>query len=217
MQNVKTFGDMARYLKNLMPVEIPADYSIKPMFINIESEENIRNGVLALRDFMSLFYDLLIEDSEKYEKPKSKNDKPDRNPSLAVDFPFIYHAKSVLLNIGYHSVLNGSTLTFSGLKTLTPIICCEGMEAMTKISAPRLMGCLRLLNECGMYFEGFDIDAVKSYMKNEILVEVTYPDNPAVLTGLKVMAVAQRELRWKTKDEIFLRCNYRALKNTENT
>jgi len=209
----KNLSDMAQYLKNLLPTEIPADYSIKPIFTNIEVEENIRNGILALKDFMSLFYGLLIEDSERYEKPKSTNDKTDRNPSLAVDFPFIYHVKSVLLNIGYHSVLNGGVLTLSGLKNLTPIICSEGMEASSKISVPKLMGCLNFLNECGMYFDGLELDDVKSYMAGERLVEITYPDNPAALTGLKIMAVAQRDILWKTNDEIFLRCDYRALSN----
>jgi len=204
-----TISDMARYLKSLLPAEIPVKYSIKPMFTSIESEENIRNGILALKDFMNLFYDLLIEGSESYEKSRSTNDN--RNPSIAVDFPFIYHTRSVLLNIGYHSALNGDALIFSGLKTLAPIICCEGMEATTKISVPKLMGCLRFLNECGMYFEGFDLDAAKPDTAGERLIEVTYPDNPNLLTGLKIMAVAQRDLPWKTNDEIFLRCDYRAL------
>jgi len=210
---IKTLGDMARYLQNLLPAEIPAGYSIKPMFTCIENEENIQNGILALKDFMTLFYDLLIEDSIKYEKPKSVNGNADRKPSLAVDFPFIYHVKSVLLNIGYHSILSDGVLTFSGLKTLATIICCEGMEATTRISTPKLMGCLRFLNECGMYFDGLNLDADKPNMAREKHVEVTYPDNPNVLTGLKIMAVAQRDLPWKTNDEIFLRCDYRALTN----
>jgi len=214
---VKTLSDMAQYLKNLLPVEIPVDYSTKPVFASIESEENIRHGILALRDFMHLFYDLLIEDSEQYEKPKSMNDKPDRPPSLAVDFPFIYHTRSVLLNIGYHSILSGDALAFSGLKTLNPIICCEGMQATSKISAPKLMDCLRFLSECGMYFEGLDLDAAKLDMASERLIEVTSPDNANLLAGLKLMSVAQRDLQWKTNDEIFLRCDYRALTNEKTS
>jgi len=209
----KTFKDMAQYLKSLLPLEIPADYTISPMFTSIASEENIKNGIHALKDFMALFYGLLIEDSSKYEKPSTIDKKINRAPSLAVDFPFIYHTKSVLLNIGYHSVLSTDALIFSGLKTLTPIICCEGMEAMSKISVPKLMSCMRFFSECGMYFEGCCLDGVKPNMANETLIEVTYPDNPSFLTGLKIMSVAQRDLKWKTKDEVFLRCDYRALAN----
>jgi len=205
----KTFGDMARYLQRLLPQKIPVGYSIKPVLSNIESEENIRNGVLALKDFMSIFYGLLIEDGNRYEKLRVRTNKTNRTPSLAVDFPFIYHVRSVLLNIGYHSVLRGDVLSFSGLNTLAIIICCEGMESTSKISVPKLMDCLRFLSECGMYFEG--IESIGA--TNEGLVEVTYPDAPAMLTGLKVMSVAQRDLKWKTNDDIFLRCDYRALSN----
>jgi len=192
---------MAQYLKNLLPTDIPANYPILPMFTSIENEENIRRGIVALADFMQLFYYLLAEDSIKYEKPRSHS-RLGKPPSIAVDFPFIYHTKSVLLNIGYHGVLSGNALLLSNLKTLNTIICCEGMEATTKISATKLMNCIRFLSDCGMAFENLHSDR---------LIEVTYPDNPAVLIGLKIMAAAQRDLLWKTKDEVFLRCDYRAL------
>ena len=211
----KTLSHMAQYLQNLLPTGAPANYSIKPIFANIEREENIRRGVFAFKDFMSLIYELLINDGKRYEKPGLMTRKSGRNPSLAVDFPFIYHVRSVLFNIGYHSILGGEALTFSGLKTLAPVICCEGMEATTKISAPKLISCLRFLNECGMYFEGFDLDAEKPCMASQRLIEVTYPDNPDVFTGLKIMAIAQRDLPWKTNDEIFLRCDYNALSNED--
>jgi len=205
-----TLGDMARHLKNLLPVAIPKNYPVKSMFTNIENEENIRNGIIALLDFMRLFYDLLAESSEQYDKPKSQS-RLGKTPSIAVDFPFIYHAKSVLLNIGYHGNLDDNVLSFSGLKTLNSIICCEGMEATTKISKPKLINCISFLGDCGMYFEGIDFDMPNLCMADDRLIEVTYPDNPDVLVGLKVMAKVQRELQWKTKDEIFLRCDYRAL------
>jgi len=210
LSNVKTLRDMAQYLRSQLPAEIPADYLIRPMFTNIESEENIQKGIIALLDFMRLFYDMLAENSEQYDKPKSAS-RLGKNPSIAVDFPFIYHVKSVLLNIGYHGIPNSNVLSFCGLKTLATIICCEGMEAMTKISTPKLMNCIRFLSDCGMYFEGIDIDMPKSRLANEVLIEASYPDNPYVLIGLKIMAVAQRDLQWKTKDEVFLRCDYRAL------
>ena len=208
---IKTLGDMAGYIKNLLPSEIPADYAIKPIFTSIEREVNIRNGILALKDFMNQLYDIIIEDGEKYDKPKPTFIPAGKKPSIPIDFPFIYHIKSVLLNIGYNSDLKDGVLTFSGLKTLTPIICCEGMPAMSKISAPKLLACLRFLNECGMYFEGLNLDAEKLNMASEVYIEVMYPDNPVLLTGLKIMSVAQRDLKWKTYDEIFLRCDYSAL------
>jgi len=205
-----TLGDISRHLKNLLPVEMPVSYPINSMFTNIETEENIRNGMIGLLDFMRLFYSLLAENNEQYDKPKSQS-RLGKTPSIAVDFPFIYHAKSILLNIGYHSRLSDNVLSFSGIKTLNPIICCEGMEATTKISIPKLIGCISFLNDCGMYFEGIDFETPNPCIADNNLIEVTYPDNPDVLVGLKIMAIAQRDLPWKTKDEVFLRCDYRAL------
>jgi len=210
LSSESTLGDMARHLQSLLPVEIPASYPIKSMFINIEIEENIRNGMVALLDFMRLFYGLLAENSKQYDKPKPQS-RLGKTPSIAVDFPFIYHTKSVLLNIGYHSKLNENVLSFSGIKTLNPIICCEGMEATTKISMPKLIACISFLNDCGMYFEGIDFDTHSHNMADDRFIEVTYPDNPDVLVGLKIMAIAQRDLQWKTKDEVFMHCDYRAL------
>ena len=206
----KSLDEVALFFRSQLPSEIPTSYPISSMFTSIESEENIRKGVIALLDFMRLFYELLAENGEQYEKPKSLS-RIGKMPSLAVDFPFIYHTKSVLLNIGYHGTLSGNALSFCGIKTLATIICCEGMEATTRISVPKLVECITFLNDCGMYFEGFNFDTPKPCTASERLIEVTYPDNPDILVGLKIMAVAQRDLRWKTKDEVFLRCDYRAL------
>jgi len=212
LSSESALGDMVQHLKSLLPIEIPASYPIKPMFTNIESEENIRNGMIALLDFMRLLYDLLAENNKQYDKPKSQS-RLGKTPSIAVDFPFLYHTKSVLLNIGYHGRLNDNVLSFSGIKTLNPIICCEGMEATTKISTPKLINCIGFLSDCGMYFEGIDSDTSNPCLADDKLIEATYPDNPDVLVGLKIMAIAQRDLQWKTKDEVFLRCDYRALAN----
>jgi len=214
LSSESTLGDMARHLKSLLPADAPTNYFIKPMFTSIESEESIKSGMIALLDFMRLFYDLLAENSQQYDKPKAPS-RLGKKPSIAVDFPFIYHIKSVLLNIGYHGILRGNALSFSGLKTLVTIICCEGMEATTKISTPKLMDYIQFLSDCGMCFEGINLDTPKPCMANERLIEVTYPDNTDVLVGLKIMAVAQRKLQWKTKDEVFLRCDYRALSSDE--
>jgi len=201
-----TLKDMALHLKSQLPTNIPTNYPILPMFTNIATVGEIKRGITAFTDFMGLFYNLLAEDSQNYDKPRSLS-RPGKPPSIAVDFPLIYHTKSVLLNIGYHGILSNNVLSFSNLKTINTIICCEGMEAETKISTPKLMTCISFLNDCGMDFEG---------LHNDTLIEVTYPDNPDVLLGIKIMATAQRDLKWKTKDEVFLRCDYHALSKSHH-
>jgi cell fate (sporulation/competence/biofilm development) regulator YlbF (YheA/YmcA/DUF963 family) len=55
----KTLKDMAKHLKNVIS-EIPETYTINPMFKNISDDEDIREGVLAFRNFMYQLCDILI-------------------------------------------------------------------------------------------------------------------------------------------------------------
>jgi len=66
----KPISEIAKYLKDLIPANIPETYALKPMFENVASEEDIRNGVVAFRDFLYLFCDHLISDGHLYFKLK---------------------------------------------------------------------------------------------------------------------------------------------------
>lgn len=67
------------------------------MFENVASEENIRNGVIAFRDFVYLFCDRLISDGHLYAKPQKT-----KNPT---DYPFLHNVNHLLIDIGNHSKL----------------------------------------------------------------------------------------------------------------
>lgn len=77
---------------------------LKPMFENVASEENIRNGVIAFRDFLYVFCDRLISDGHLYAKPQKT-----KNPT---DYPFLHNVNHLLIGIGYHGKLaeNGDSL-----------------------------------------------------------------------------------------------------------
>ena len=64
-----TINDMARYIKNIIPPNIPETYTIKAMFEHISGEENIRKGILAFRDLLYLVCDRLIDNGCLYDKP----------------------------------------------------------------------------------------------------------------------------------------------------
>ncbi|MCL2577297.1 MAG: hypothetical protein FWE27_04520 [Defluviitaleaceae bacterium] len=213
----RPLSDMAKYLKSSVPVNIPAAYSLKSMFTNISSEEEIRNGVLAFRDFLCQLFDRFIEDGSQYEKQKKENAALEKHPNLLDGYPFIYYVKSVLINIGYHGNLTErrDLMTLSDWKLLTEAISSDGYPTKTKISASKVMECLRFLTLCGIHFDGIDLDIEKPNKSNVKPINITYPDDSAILTGLKVMATAQRELHIKGKEDTFLRCDYRVLSNEE--
>ncbi len=212
-----TISDMMRYIKNIIPSNIPENYTIKEMFKQISGEENIRNGILALRDFLYLICDRLIDDGSKYDKPVKDTQNNDSHPSLPVSYPFLNNVKSILFNIGYHGELmeDGETILLDDLNLLTSVIGVDGGQMRAKISMPKLMEALKFLTCCGIHFDGIDLDAGTLDLTKVESLKISYPNNPAMLIGLRVMATAQKELYTKGNHDIFLRCDYRVLKNED--
>ncbi|HHV30082.1 MAG TPA: hypothetical protein GXX73_10910, partial [Clostridium sp.] len=145
MQN--TISDMARYLKNIIPRNIPETYTVKAMFKHISGEENIRKGILAFRDFLYLICDRLIDDGSLYDKPVKNTQNNNYHPSLPVSYPFLNNVKSILFNIGYHGELieNGESILLDDLKLLTSVIGVDGGQMKAKISIPKLVEALKFL------------------------------------------------------------------------
>lgn len=209
-----TMGDMAKFLKTLIPVNIPEAYTINTMFRNISDEEDIRNGVLAFRDFLYRFCDCLIADDSLCTEAKKGKDKFSDDTTLTVEFPFINNIKSILINIGYHGILSdkGDSLLVNDWETLS-IKKSFNKNSTAKIPVPQMIKSMRFLTECGIDFDGIDLSMKKPDIIKVEAVKITYPDHPIMLTGLKVLAIAEEELPASNNDEIFLRCDYRALKD----
>ena len=96
---LKPISEITEYIKNLIPANIPNTYALKPRLENVSSEENIRNGVIAFRDFLYLFCDRLITDGDVYAKPP-------KNPANMMDYPFLNDTANLLVEIGYYSKLS---------------------------------------------------------------------------------------------------------------
>lgn len=196
----KPINEYAKYIKNLIPANIPETYKLKTMFDNVASEENIRNGVIAFRDFLYLFCDRLISDGHLYSKPKKT-----KNPT---DYPFLHYINHLLIDIGYHGRLaeSGDSLLITAIPSFT--------APKPKIPVSKQIECLRFLALCGFAFNGIDLDAKTLDISKGELFEVLYPNNPILLTGLKALSIASKELRvrfYNNADNL-LRCDYRAMK-----
>ena len=206
----KPISEMAKYIKTLIPANIPENYALKPMFISIAHEENIRKGVVAFRDFLLLFCDRLISDGHLYVKLK-------KNPKSHTDYPFLDNIISLLINIGYNSeiAVSGDSLIITDLLSLTDVIGGEGQIRKNKMPFPIIIEGLQFLTLCGFVFDGINFE---SDVLNVGLIKISYPDNPIMLTGLKTMSIAHIDLGLKKTGncDIFSRCDYRVIK-TENT
>jgi hypothetical protein len=211
----KPLKDMAVYLKGLLPASIPEAYPLKPIFKTISSDENIYNGVVAYRDFLYLLCDRLIADGDLYDKPPKNNDS---HANVTILYPFLQNIKNVLFNIGFNSNMttDGDSLSLNKWQSLIDTVSAEGGTSAAKLSAPKIIEVLRFLEDCGFCFDGIDLDAEKPNLQKIETLTITYPDNQVMLTGLKIMAMAQREFGIKWNEEIFLRCDYRVLTDEES-
>lgn len=135
---LKPISEVAKYKRNLIPANIPKVYALKPMFENIASEENIRNGVISFRDFLYLFFDRLISDGHLYAKPPKK-------PSNMTDYPFLHNITNLLVDIGYHGKLaeSGESLLITEIPSCTASIDEKGKKEAQKSPL------LAKLNVCG--------------------------------------------------------------------
>lgn len=216
----KTLKDMAKHLKNVITPEIPETYAINPMFENISNEENIREGVLAFRNFLYQLCDVLIVEGDSYDNHKKNAHVFDDRVTISVYFPFLHNVKCLLLNIGFHGVLTEST----GSLTVGNNI------FNTKIPVSKSIECLRFLTDCDILIDGINLNDKKPDLLKAERIKISYPNNPAMLTGLKVMAIAEIEfgrnankskvnksntISYCRFSDILLRCDYRVLKNNK--
>lgn len=96
----KTLRDMVKHLKLLIPVDIPESYTINVTFEDIPSDENIREGVLAFRDFMYRLCDVLIADGDSYDNNKKIAHAFGNRSAISVHYPFLHNVQHLLSNIG---------------------------------------------------------------------------------------------------------------------
>jgi hypothetical protein len=212
----KTLKDMAKHLKNVITSEIPETYAINPMFENISNEEDIRQGVLAFRNFLYQLCDILIVEGDSYDNHKKNAHEFDDRVTISVYFPFLHNVKCLLLNIGYYGVLTESARSLTVGNNIFN----------TKIPPSKSIECLRFLTDCGILIDGIDLNEKKLDLSKAGRIIISYPDNPSMLTGLKVMAIAEIEfdksmvnksntISYCRFSDILLRCDYRVLKNDE--
>ena len=104
-------------------------------------------------------------------------------------YQFLHNVNQLLLHIGFHGKLaeNGDSLLVT--------------EAAPKISAAKQMECLRFLALCGFVFTG------------DGFMEVTYPNAPILLTGLKALSITSKELyvQFVNNAHNLFRCDYRVM------
>lgn len=197
----KTLQDLASYLKTILVPETHEAYAVQPIFETVATAENIRTGVLAFRAFLCRLYDAVIAEGSAYDNRAKVAHEYENRTTLSVYYPFLHNLKTLLMNIGYHGVLaaDGASLA------------CANTIFDERLPISKTLECLRFLADCGIRVEGMDTNQRKQNLSDIQAITITYPENPAMLTGLKVMALAEIDHGTLVNQDVFLRCDYRAL------
>ena len=201
----KTLPDVASYLKEIMVPESHDAYAIKPAYTSVSDEASITEGVLAFRTFLVRLYDALYAKGDFYDISNKVAHEYENRTTLSVYYPFIHNVSALLMNIGYYGIPadNAQALT------------CENTVFNGKLSVTKQLECLRFLVDCGISINGVNINDKKQNLSDVKVLKITYPDNPAMLIGLKIMAIAEIDHGTLVNQDVFLRCDYRILKKDE--
>jgi hypothetical protein len=184
------------------------------MFYNISDGDGIRNGVPAFWEFLRKFYGRLIAEGGPFDKPKKEAHEFSDGTSIPSSYPFLSNIEVILANMGLRGALSDDRCTLS--LDAVQLFAGENKNfSNAKIPDIKKVECIRYLTDCGIRFGGLEINDKKPFLSSYGSLEIAYPDNPAMLTGLKVMASAQSKLNSTGYQDIFLRCDYRALANAE--
>ena len=155
--------------------------------------------ILAFRAFLHRFCDVLITEGELYDKPKKY--AKEHLSAIFYNFPFLDNVKKLLLNIGVLGELEKDTLS----------LIANGSIFNAKLSNIKNIECLQFLISCGMRFEYIE----KKKLSEIETIKISYPDNPAMLAGLKIMALAETKFGTNLNHNILMRCDYRVLNEEE--
>lgn len=201
----KTLQDVAGYLKETLVPETLEAYEVCPAYTENAAQESIREGVLAFRAFLVRLYDTLCIWGNAFDTCKKAAHAYENRTTLSVYYPFIHNVGVLLKNVGYRGVPgdNGQSLS------------CGGEVFHRKLSVAKNLECLKLLTDCGIGVNGMDLSDKKQDLTKLDGITFTYPENPVMLRGLKAMAIAEIDHGTLVNQDVFLRCDYRVLKQEE--
>ncbi|GAB6109947.1 hypothetical protein [Fusibacter bizertensis] len=201
----KTLREVASYLKEIMVPETYEAYAINPAYLYISDEENIREGVMAFREFLVRLYDILYTQGDAYDHSNKASHEYENRTTLSVYYPFLHHVSTILMNIGYHGMPTENS----------DALICGNAIFSEKQSVTKNLEYLRFLIASGIQIEGIDINEKKQNLSDIKVVKIAYPENSKMLLGMKILAIAERDYGTLVNQDIFLRCDYRALKRDE--
>ncbi len=191
----KDLTDICTYMKSIVIPNIPDDFKVAEKFRNGLTDDEIRKGINAFREFLYALYDKLAADKDIIDVSTRDNYNPyehhDRS-NVRMCFPTITDLTMILFSLGIRGRLEmeEKRLTVYVEDLLTVI--CEKTEkyiSLKKMSGERKLEIFRILSDLGLCFHGLDLSKNVDFSEIQKFY-ITYTENDFFVAGLKLLAQA---------------------------
>jgi len=205
-------ADICSHLKAAVIPHTPDDFIIAEAFRLGLSGDELRAGISAFRSFLYEIYDVLASNKNRIDVKIGKKDG-----TLPARFPIIEEMGAILFQLGYHGRLETepkSELIVYG-EDMLHVSKMQKYKHLSKMSKQRKLELFDLLSELGFYFEDADFSDNVDFSKMGMFY-IQYENNDSMLTGLKLMTLAQANIKAKYDrySTILMRGDFYPLSNT---
>jgi hypothetical protein len=193
VMNQLDLADICKHLKTAVIPQTPKGFNIANEFKLGLSDEELKAGITAFRTFLYELYDALANNKDKFDVKTSKQDG-----TLPARFPIIEDLGAILFQIGFHGNLETepkNELIVYG-EDMLKVSKMQKYRHINKLSKKRKMELFDFLSGLGFYFEDADFSNTIDFSKIGTFY-VQYENGNSLLTGLKLMALAQANVKAK--------------------
>ena len=186
-------ADICNHLKAAVIPHTPDDFIIAEAFRLGLSDDELRAGISAFRSFLYELYDALANNKDRFDVKTGKKDG-----TLPARFPIIEDMGAVLFQLGYHGRLETepkNELIVYG-EDMLHVSKMQKYKHLSKMSKQRKLELFDFLSELGFYFEDANFSDNIDFSKIGMFY-VQYENDDSMLTGLKLMALAQANIKAK--------------------
>lgn len=205
LKDIKKITD---FHKSVICGEVPETFELNHDFLYGLDQNDARNGLISFRRFLFSFFDYINENSEAFS-PVIKTVQKKNGTEEKENFVLLRDLFQALLRIGMESRIgdeNGFKLYIDGGNL---------SESFHEARMTRIKDCLIHLTKLGFDFGEIGDFTKKAYKLPTGKIIVSYHDDCNVLTGLKIMAEANKIVHpsgaSRPTGQILLRCDYSAI------
>jgi len=191
--NQLDLADLCNHLKAAVIPHTPEDFIIAEVFNLGLPDDELKAGITAFRSFLHGLYDALVNSKDRFDIKTSIKDG-----TFPARFPIIEDLGAILFQMGFHGKLETvprNELIIYG-EDMHHVSKTQKYKHLNKMTKKRKVELFDFLSELGFFFEDADFSENVDFSKMEMFY-VQYENDNSMLIGLKLMALAQANVKTK--------------------